>query len=181
MTRIGYLWWCRLNLSRHLVSWTVCHWLCSSGNLSLIVKLYIAEHFEAFKHLEIPNWLKECLIEELICCQLLKAKSGYLTKWTLVLYLETTSHTRNNLCQFLVAQILWVEPHKWNIIWNQILNTMELKVKARKVCKDCNLSNRGTLPETTEILTHICSSHSFFPLSSVQIHLIPACCLLCVL
>ena len=39
----------------------------------------------------------------------------------------------------------------------------------------------GTGPFTTEILTHICSCHNFFPLSSVQILLIPACCLLCVL
>ena len=29
--------------------------------------------------------------------------------------------------------------------------------------------------------THICSCHNFFPLSFVQILLIPACCLLCVL
>ena len=41
--------------------------------------------------------------------------------------------------------------------------------------------NRGTLPETNEIVTHICSCHNFFSLSSVQILLIPACCLLCVL
>ena len=39
----------------------------------------------------------------------------------------------------------------------------------------------GTLPETNEIVTHICSCHNFFPLSSVQILFIPACCLLCVL
>ena len=28
---------------------------------------------------------------------------------------------------------------------------------------------------------HICSCHNFFPLSSVEIIVIPACCLLCVL
>ena len=39
----------------------------------------------------------------------------------------------------------------------------------------------GTGPETNEIGTHICSCHNFFSLSSVQILLIPACCLLCVL
>ena len=39
----------------------------------------------------------------------------------------------------------------------------------------------GTTPETNEIVTHICSCHNFFPLSSVQILFIPACCLLCVL
>ena len=39
----------------------------------------------------------------------------------------------------------------------------------------------GGLPETNEIVTHICSCHNFFPLSSVQIIIIPACCLLCVL
>ena len=39
----------------------------------------------------------------------------------------------------------------------------------------------GTIPETNEIVTHICSCHNFFPLSSVQIIVIPACCLLCVL
>ena len=39
----------------------------------------------------------------------------------------------------------------------------------------------GDLPETNEIVTHICSCHNFFPLSSVQIIIIPACCLLCVL
>ena len=32
----------------------------------------------------------------------------------------------------------------------------------------------GEAPETTEIWTHICSCHNFFPLSSVQILLIPA-------
>ena len=39
---------------------------------------------------------------------------------------------------------------------------------------------RGTTPEITKIWTHICSCHNFSPLSSVQILLIPACCLLCV-
>ena len=39
----------------------------------------------------------------------------------------------------------------------------------------------GATPETKEIGTHICSCHNFFPLSSVQIMVIPACCLLCVL
>ena len=39
----------------------------------------------------------------------------------------------------------------------------------------------GTIPKTNEIGTHICSCHNFFPLSSVQIIIIPACCLLCVL
>ena len=39
----------------------------------------------------------------------------------------------------------------------------------------------GAIPETNEIVTHICSCHNFFPLSSVEIIIIPACCLLCVL
>ena len=39
----------------------------------------------------------------------------------------------------------------------------------------------GATPETNEIVTNICSCHNFFPLSSVQIIFIPACCLLCVL
>ena len=39
----------------------------------------------------------------------------------------------------------------------------------------------GTIPQTSEIWTHICGCHNFFPLSSVQIIIIPACCLLCVL
>ena len=39
----------------------------------------------------------------------------------------------------------------------------------------------GTIPKTNEIVTNICSCHNFFPLSSVQIIIIPACCLLCVL
>ena len=38
-----------------------------------------------------------------------------------------------------------------------------------------------TIPFTIEIRTHICSCHNFSLLSSVQILLIPACCLLCVL
>ena len=38
-----------------------------------------------------------------------------------------------------------------------------------------------TIPKTNEIVTHICSCLNFFPLSSVQIIIIPACCLLCVL
>ena len=39
----------------------------------------------------------------------------------------------------------------------------------------------GLYPKTNEIVTNICSCHNFFPLSSVQIIIIPACCLLCVL
>ena len=39
----------------------------------------------------------------------------------------------------------------------------------------------GTIPKTNEIEKKICSCHNFFPLSSVQIIFIPACCLLCVL
>ena len=39
----------------------------------------------------------------------------------------------------------------------------------------------GTIPKTNEIVKNICSCHNFFPLSSVQIIFIPACCLLCVL
>ena len=45
-----------------------------------------------------------------------------------------------------------------------------------------NLEKKGrTIPKTNEIVTHICSCHNFFPLSSVQIIIILACCLLCVL
>ena len=40
---------------------------------------------------------------------------------------------------------------------------------------------RGPIPKTNEIVTHICSCITFFPLSSVQIIIIPASCLLCVL
>ena len=39
----------------------------------------------------------------------------------------------------------------------------------------------GAIPKTNEIVTLICSCHNFFPLSSVQILFIQACCLLCVL
>ena len=39
----------------------------------------------------------------------------------------------------------------------------------------------GTVPETSEIWTHICSCHNVFLLSSVLTLLVPACCLLCVL
>ena len=39
----------------------------------------------------------------------------------------------------------------------------------------------GLYPKTNKIVTNICSCHNFFPLSSVQIIIIPACCLLCVL
>ena len=39
----------------------------------------------------------------------------------------------------------------------------------------------GTIPFSSEIQKHICGCHNFFPLSSVQIIIIPACCLLCVL
>ena len=35
--------------------------------------------------------------------------------------------------------------------------------------------------ETTKILSTYLSCHNFFPLSSVQIIIVPACCLLCVL
>ena len=43
------------------------------------------------------------------------------------------------------------------------------------------LLSGGTIPKTNEIEKNICSCHNFFPLSSVQIIFIPACCLLCVL
>ena len=43
------------------------------------------------------------------------------------------------------------------------------------------LKTRGTMPFSSEICTYICTCHNFFPLSSVQIIIIPACCLLCVL
>ena len=36
-------------------------------------------------------------------------------------------------------------------------------------------------PKFDFFVTHICNCHNFFFLSSVQIFLIPACCLLCVL
>ena len=36
-------------------------------------------------------------------------------------------------------------------------------------------------PTALRNLKHICGCHNFFPLSSVQIIIIPACCLLCVL
>ena len=39
----------------------------------------------------------------------------------------------------------------------------------------------GAIPKTNEIVKNICSCHNFSPLSSVQIIIIPACCLLCVL
>ena len=49
------------------------------------------------------------------------------------------------------------------------------------IAHELKYSLGGTLPEINEIVTHICSSHNFFCLSSVQILFIPACCLLCVL
>ena len=39
----------------------------------------------------------------------------------------------------------------------------------------------GGLDHLLPKFEHICSCHNFFPLSSVQIRLIPACSLLCVL
>ena len=45
---------------------------------------------------------------------------------------------------------------------------------------NCLITGRA-IPETNEIVTHICSYHNFPPLSSVQIIIIPACWLLCVL
>ena len=38
-----------------------------------------------------------------------------------------------------------------------------------------------TNPFSSEICTFFCTCHNFFPLSSVQIIIIPSCCLLCVL
>ena len=58
----------------------------------------------------------------------------------------------------------------------------QLRTASKK--KDYILSSYfkgGTIPKTNEIVTHICSCHNFFSLSSVQIIIIPACCLLCVL
>ncbi len=39
----------------------------------------------------------------------------------------------------------------------------------------------GNMPFVPEICTFFCTCHNFFLLSSVQIIIIPACCLLCVL
>ena len=39
----------------------------------------------------------------------------------------------------------------------------------------------GDYPTALRFLKHICGCHNFFHLSSVQIIIIPACCLLCVL
>ena len=46
---------------------------------------------------------------------------------------------------------------------------------------DEDFTCKGTIPFSSEIQKHICGCHNFFPLSSVQIIIIPACCLLCVL
>ena len=51
-----------------------------------------------------------------------------------------------------------------------------LLMSARELCLP-----GGTILKTNEIVKNICSCHNFFPLSSVQIIIIPACCLLCVL
>ena len=40
---------------------------------------------------------------------------------------------------------------------------------------------REDYPTALRFLKHICGCHNFFHLSSVQIIIIPACCLLCVL
>ena len=39
----------------------------------------------------------------------------------------------------------------------------------------------GLYPFSRNLITFFCPCHNFFPLSSVQIIIIPACCLLCVL
>ena len=50
------------------------------------------------------------------------------------------------------------------------------------ICVQISVVNGpGTIPKTNEIVTHICSCHNFFPLSFVQIIIIPDCCLLGVL
>ena len=66
----------------------------------------------------------------------------------------------------------------------QLLTNIRTSLSAVRVgsCKSSrNLLRGGTIPKTNEIVTNICSCHNFFPLSSVQIIIIPACCLLCVL
>ena len=47
--------------------------------------------------------------------------------------------------------------------------------------KHDQIVTRGVYPIIPIFLFLFCTSHNFFPLYSVQIIIIPACCLLCVL
>ena len=58
-------------------------------------------------------------------------------------------------------------------------DSVELVVSVGQIVNVIN--QKAHRAETNEIVKNICSCHNFFPLSSVQIIIIPACCLLCVL
>ena len=61
---------------------------------------------------------------------------------------------------------------------NSILDGSEYSVYSRYIC----VPNKGGLYHIFRKFDFFSSPcHNFFPLSSVQINIIPACCLLCVL
>ena len=81
---------------------------------------------------------------------------------TLFYYLSVRKH-------MLVCQLARNKPK------NNNREQANSKVWFQQTCKG------GTIPEITKSLSTYLSCHNFFSLSSVQIFLIPACCLLCVL
>ena len=72
------------------------------------------------------------------------------------------------------------------LLWMRYLQSRRMELRGRqyhrRIVSD-ELLKGGTAPEKIwgKKLNTICTCHNFFPLSSVQIIIIPACCLLCVL
>ena len=76
--------------------------------------------------------------------------------------------------------------HRWEIGKNRYWEHYEDQIwpvltQYHELQTDLKYFPGGTIHKTNEIVKNICSCHNFFPLSSVQIIIIPACCLLCVL
>ena len=92
-------------------------------------------------------------------------------------------HTHN--CVGVVDQVGQTCTHIIVWVWLIKLVRRAHTHKIYKYSKNVDTLKRGGLylkpPETTKKLSTYLSCHNFFPLSSVQIIIVPACCLLCVL
>ena len=95
-------------------------------------------------------------------------------KFPIRLHIKTLCNPYSEVCRSLTLPSSPI-PHLTTMKWLQQVYSNRLWNKSPNSLKG------GTTPETNEIVTNICSCHNFFPLSSVQIIFIPACCLLCVL
>ena len=62
-----------------------------------------------------------------------------------------------------------------------LLSCMVVNSGGRAMVGSFRKEEGGTIPFSPKLFVLFCTCHNFFPLSSVQIIIIPACCLLCVL